>query len=244
MSRGKKAGIIVGCIIAIIVIVVIATRLSVLPPLGPLGPKVSVDYEVIIDDLGRPALRVRVEGPEKTYKVLLFNPEVVKVGEACIWSDDMIPRYATVDLDMRDYPAMSPVPREYWLIVKEMGFTTEERVFEAKPVFEGPDVSITNVQITAAIDYSYGRELGYMKRMVVQVYNRGDLPAYVQPKLLVAGKEYFVTGGGWARHGETNTINTGVGAVSGFAKGTYPVTVEIHSDGVKLDAYQTQVTFE
>jgi len=49
MSKGKKGGIIVGCIIVVIVVVVIVTRPSVLPPLGPDYSSVSGLY-VLTED--------------------------------------------------------------------------------------------------------------------------------------------------------------------------------------------------
>jgi len=243
MSTGKKAGIIVGCIVAVVAIVIIFARPPGLPSVGPLGPKVSVDYEVTADGY----LSVRVEGPETTYEVILFNPDMANPASIYISSNQMIPGHATVELLMHNLATLSPSPGEYWLIVKQV--YPEERVFEAKPVFQGPDLTITNVQFrTDYYDYYYAPHVGDFYSTIeatVQVYNGGDLP--VRPnfiRLSVAGDEQeHSTVFDRLPHGETTTVECDF-RFDGLGRGTYPATVEIYSDGVKLDSYGTRVTIQ
>jgi len=245
MSTGKKAGIIVGCIVAAVVVVLIATRPSFLPSLRPLGPKVSVDYEVIAP-YGHADLSVRVQGPENAYEVVLFNPDEVKVGVAYIFSDDMIPGYATVRVSMTGSSA-NAIPGEYWLIVKQV--YPGDHVFEARPVFQGPDLAITNVQFRTYRDHYWaGPNAGDPYAGVeatVQVYNSGDLP--ISPdfiKLSVAGDErQCSTVFDNLLLGETTTVECQFD-FHGLGEGTYPATVEIYSDGVNLASYATQVTIQ
>jgi len=201
----------------------------------PSASTVSVDYEVTI--LFRSAyLSVRVEGPQKSYRVLLFDPEGESVGYDFISSDDMITGHKTVEVSMTGTGVRNPIPGEYWLIVKESW--TDEKVFEAKPVFEGPDVNITNVQFeTDYYDYSGG----HINKVIAQVHNAGDLPAFPdEMKLLVAGEQKDTTIYESLPNGETTIIEDSV-FISGLEKGTHPVTVELYSEGVKLASYETQV---
>ena len=201
-------------------------------------PKVSVDYEVIIL-FGSAYLSVRVEGPQENYNIILFNPEGERVGSGFISSDDMITGHETVEVSMTDAAVANAVPGEYWLIVEELGFPTDERVFEAKPVFDGPDVSITNVQFETDY-YDYFGE-GDINGVVVQVYNGGDLPVFPDEiKYMVAGEQEDSTIYESLPPGETTVIDDWV-YISGLEKGTHPVTVEIYSEGVKLANYATQV---
>lgn len=201
-------------------------------------PTVNVDYEVIIL-FGSAYLSVRVEGPQENYSIILFNPEGERVGYGFISSDDMITGHETEEVSMTDTGVTNPIPGEYWLIVEEMGFPTDERVFEAKPVFEGPDVSITDVQFET--DYSDYFGEGDINGVVVQVYNGGDLPVFPDEiKYMVAGEQEDSTIYESLPPGETTVIDDWV-YISGLEKGTYPVTVEIYSEGVKLASYETQV---
>jgi len=245
MSKKKIAGIIVVCIIVIIVIVVIATRPSGLPPLGPLGPKVSVDvdYEVTTH-CPCTYFTARVEGPERQYSVVLTtNLEGEAVGQYIISPEEMTSGHKTVEFQMGCYE--TPIPGDYWLIVED--WTIDKRVFEAKLVFEGPDVSITNVQFEGG-NFKY---LGGTK-VIAQVYNDGDLPAVMgHMKLLVAGLETSTEM--WGREclppGETTVIE-GTFHLGFLEHGTYPATLEIYSyreaayysERVKLASYETQVS--
>jgi len=307
MSKGKLAGIIVGCTIAIIVVIVIASPEESIPAAGtytlaasispsgagsvsPSGGEyesgvqvtltaspasgytfdhwsggasgtastititmdsdkslianfetvstVSVDYEVIIL-YGSAYLSVRVEGPQESYDIILFDPEGESVGHGFISSDDMLTGHETVEVSMTGIGVTNPIPGEYWLIVEEMGFPTDERVFEARPVFEGPDVTITNVQFETDY-YDYFGE-GDINGVVLQVYNGGDLPVFPDEiKYMVAGEQEDSTIYESLPHGETTVIEDWV-YISGLEKGTHPVTVEIYSEGVKLAGYETQV---
>jgi uncharacterized repeat protein (TIGR02543 family) len=197
---------------------------------------VSVDYEVIIL-YGSAYLSVRVEGPQKSYDIILFDPEGESVGYGFISSDDMITGHETKEVSMTGSGVTNPIPGEYWLIVEE--FLTDKKVFEAKPVFEGPDVSITNVQFET--DYYEYLEEGYIDEVTVQVYNGGDLPVFPDEiKYMVAGEQEDSTIYESLPSGETTVIDDWV-YISGLGKGTHPVTVEIYSGGVKLDSYETQV---
>ena len=197
---------------------------------------VSVDYEVIIL-YGSAYLSVRVEGPQKSYDIILFDPEGERVGYGFISSDDMITGHETEEVSMTGSGVTNPIPGEYWLIVEESW--TDKKVFEAKPAFEGPDVSITNVQFET--DYYEYLEEGYIDEVIVQIHNGGDLPIFPDEiKLLVAGEQEDSTIYESLPHGETTVIEDWV-YISGLEKGTHPVTVEIYSEGVKLDSYETQV---
>jgi len=294
MSKGKLAGIIVGCIIVVIVVVAIAIPREPTPSTetytltininpsgaGSISPSggeyesgvqvtltaspasgsgttstititmdsdkslfanfktistVSVDYEVIIL-YGSAYLSVRVEGPQKSYDIILFDPEGERVGYGFISSDDMITGHETEEVSMTDLGVTNPIPGEYWLIVEE--FLTDKKVFEAKPVFQGPDVSITNVQFETDYYEYFG---GDINKVIAQVHNGGDLPIFPDEiKLLVAGEQEDSTIYESLPHGETTVIEDWV-FISGLEKGTYPIMVEIYSEGVKLDSYETQV---
>jgi len=249
MSKGKKAGIIVGCIIAIIIIVVIATRPPGLPSLGPLGPTVSIDYEVTTDS-NYPYLTVRVEGLEEEYGVGVLNPEGKPLQIVGIWCDELTSSYVTtVKFYMHAGVSESglqkdPVPGEYHIQV--MSYHTDKK-FESKPVFEGPDVSITNVQFEGG-NFKY---LGGTK-VIAQVYNGGDLPVFVgHMRLLVGGLEtdHDMRGQECLPPGATTAIE-GRFHLGFLEHGTYPVTVEIYSyreaayysERVRLASYETQVS--
>lgn len=196
---------------------------------------VSVDYEVIAL-YGTGYFSVRVEGPQKGYEVLLFDPEGESVGWGFISSDDMLTGHETVEVSMTGTGVTNPISGEYWLIVKETW--TDKTVFEAKPVFEGPDVSITDVQFET--DY-YDYLGGYIRGVVLQVYNGGDLPVFPDEiRYMVAGEQENSTIYESLPHGETTVIDDWV-YISELQKGTHSVTVEIYSEGVKLDSYETQV---
>ena len=196
---------------------------------------VSVDYEVIAL-YGTGYFSVRVEGPQKSYEVLLFDPEGESVGWGYISSDDMLTGHETVEVSMTGTGVTNPISGEYWLIIKESW--TDKTVFEARPVFEGPDVSITDVQFdTDYFEYIGGQIDG----VVVQVYNSGDLPVFPDEiRYMVAGEQEDSTIYESLPHGETTVIDDWV-YISGLEKGTHSVTVEIYSEGVKLDSYSTQV---
>jgi len=179
---------------------------------------------------------VRVEGPQKNYQVLLFDPEGESVGYGFISSDDMLSGHKTVEVSMTGTGVTNPIPGEYWLIVKELW--TDEKVFEAKPVFKGPDISIRNVQFETSYYAYLGGEIN---KIIAQVHNGGDLPVLADEiKLLVAGGQEESTIYDLLPHGETTVIEDWV-FISGLGKGTYPVTLEIYSEGVKLASYATQV---
>jgi hypothetical protein len=242
MSNGKKAGIIVGCVVAAIVIVIIARGPSIIPSLGPLEPTVSIDYEVVILNNG-PYLSVRVEGPERDYTVLLFDSEDEQVDGECISYDDMIPGHATAEIWMAETGGwvQNPIPGQYRLVVKESD--SDRRVFDAKLVFEGPHINIMNVQFVTGYRDHYGFTID---EVTVQVYNSGDLPVFVDKvKLLVAGEEEDISFLKYKPlpHGETTAIETSA-SIWDLKRQTYQATVEIYSDGVKLDSYETQVTFQ
>jgi len=198
---------------------------------------VTVDYEVITR-YSSAYLSVRVEGSQESYNIMLFDPEGERVGYGYISTDDMITGHETVELSMTDIGVTNPIPGQYWLIVEESGFPTDKRVFEAKPVYEGPDVSITDVQFeTDYYDYLGGDISG----AVLQVYNGGDLPVFPDEiRYKVAGEQEDSTVYESLPHGETTVIEDWF-YISGFNKGTYSVTVEIYSEGVKLDSYETHV---
>ena len=196
---------------------------------------VSVDYEVIAL-YGTGYLSVKVEGPQKSYDIILFDPEGESVGYGFISSDDMITGHKTVEVSMTGTGVRNPISGEYWLIVKE--WPMDKRVFEAKPVFQGPDVSITNVQFETDYSDYFG---GDINKVIAQVHNGGDLPVLAdEMKLLVAGEQEDSTIYESLPHGETTVIEDWV-FISGLEKGTYSVTVEIYSEGVKLASYETQV---
>lgn len=196
---------------------------------------VSVDYEVVLL-YETPYLSVTVAGPQKAYYILLFDPEGESIDEGYISSDDMITGHKTEHVLMTRFGVKNPIPGQYWLIVKESW--TDEKVFEAKPVFEGPDVSITDVQFET--DY-YDYWGGDINGAVLQVYNGGDLPVFPDEiKYMVAGEQEDSTIYESLPHGETTVIEDWV-YISGLEKGTYPATVEIYSEGVKLASYETQV---
>ncbi len=198
---------------------------------------VSVDYEVTAL-YGTGYLNVRVEGPQKSYEVLLFDPEGERVGYGFISSDDMLSGHKTVEVSMTGIGVTNPAPGEYWLIVKE--WLTDEKVFEARPIFAGSNVSITNVQFETNY-YDYLSE-GDIDGVTAQVHNSGDLPVLADKmKLMVAGKQEDITIYESLPNGETTMIE-GFVYISGLDKGTHLATVEIYSEGVKLASYTTQVT--
>lgn len=196
---------------------------------------VTVDYEVITR-YSSAYLSVRVEGPQKSYDVLLFDPEGERVGYGFISSDDMLTGHETVEVSMTDIGVTNPAPGEYWLIVRE--WLPEKEVFEARPVFEGPDVSITDVEFETYYSEYWG---GDINGAVLQVYNGGDLPVFPDEiRYKVAGEQEDSTVYESLPHGETTEIDDWI-YISGLTKGTHSVTVEIYSEGVKLDSYETQV---
>lgn len=232
MSKGKKAGIIVGCIVAVIVILVIATRPSVLPSLGPLGPKVSVDYEVTVDGL-HAYLSVTLEGPKDNYHVSLSNPKGETVSDH-IDFNEMADGHHTRKLAMQ-MSSRNPIPGEYCLTV--LLISGHKTVFEARPVFAAPHLSIMSVQFESGNNYYPGD----IESVTVQVYNSGDLPAFPDRiRLLVAGEELDGPFPVVFPPGEATA--TGYPSMYGYLeKGTYPVTVEIYSEGAKLASYETYV---
>jgi hypothetical protein len=237
MSKKKTVGIVVASIVGtIVMIAAVALCVDFAPPSnGSPRPIVSVDYEVTTS--GRWAyLSVRVEGPQEHYNVLLFDPEGESVGNRIISSDDMITGHETVEVSMTGYEVNNPIPGQYWLIVEELW--TDKRVFEAKPVFEGPDVSITDVQFET--DY-YDYWGGDINGAVLQVYNGGDLPVFPDEiRYMVVGEQEDSTIYESLPHGETTVIENWV-YISGLEKGTHSVMVEIYSEGVKLASYAAQV---
>ena len=199
---------------------------------------VSVDYEVITR-YGRGYLSVRVEGPQESYNIILFDPEGERVGYGYISTDDMLTGHETVEVSMTDIGVTNPMPGQYWLIIEESGFLTDKRVFEAKSVFEGPDISITDVEFETNY-YEYFGD-GDINGAVLEVYNGGDLPVFPDEiRYMVAGEQEDSTVYELLPHGETTVIEDWI-YISGLEKGTYSVTVEIYSEGVKLDSYETQV---
>ena len=243
MSKKKVAGIVVGSIVGAIVIVIaiIAAIAScadfVSSPNDSPSPTVTVDYEVIVL-YGSAYLRVRVEGPQDSYEVRLFDPAGESVGYGFISSDDMLTGHETVEVSMTDTGVTNPAPGEYWLIVNE--WLPEKRVFEAKPVFEGPDVSITDVQFETTY-YAYFDE-GSITDATVQVHNSGDLPVRAdEMRVLVAGEQDDSTVYETLPPGQTTVLEPFV-YISELDGGTHPVTVEIYSEGAKLASYATQIT--
>jgi hypothetical protein len=197
---------------------------------------VAVDYGVIAL-YGTGYLSVRVEGPQKNYEVLLFDPEGERVGYGFISSDDMLTGHETVEVSMTDIGVTNPAPGEYWLIVQE--WLPEKTVFEARPIFEGPDVSITDVQFETDY-YEYSAE-GYITGITAQVHNSGDLPVLAdEMRVLITGKEEDSILYDALPHGETTTIES-FAFISELDQGAHSVTVEIYSEGVKRDRYETQV---
>jgi len=199
-------------------------------------PTVSVDYEVTVlaDSV---YLSVSVEGSQNNYDIILLDPAGKSVGYGFISSDDMTTGHKTVEVSMTDTGVKNPRPGKYSLIIKE--WPTDEKVFEAKPVFEGPDVSITNVQFITTYD-ECPRE-GDIDEVIVQVYNGGDLPVFPdEMKLWIPGKVEDITIYESLLHGETIVIDRFV-QISGLGPGTHRATVAIYSEGVKLASYPTQV---
>jgi len=237
MNKKKTAGIVVASIVGtIVVITAVALCVDFTPPPNESPrPTVDVDYEVIAL-YGTGYLSVRVEGPQKSYEVLLFDPEGESVGWGFISSDNMLTGHETVEVSMTGTGVTNPISGEYWLIVKESW--TDKTVFEAKPVFAGPDISITSVEFeTSYYDYIGG----YIDEVIAQVHNGGDLPIQAdEMTILVAGEQEDSIIYELLPHGETTVIEDWV-VISGLGKGTYPVTVEIYSEGVKLASYATQV---
>ncbi len=199
-------------------------------------PTVSVNYEVtILADTA--CLSVSVEGSQNNYDIILLDPAGKSVGYGFISSDDMTTGHKTVEVSMTGTGVKNPRPGKYSLIVKV--WSTDEKVFEAKPVFEGPDVNITNVQFMTAYD-ECPRE-GSIDEVIVQVYNGGDLPVFPdEMKLWVPGKVEDITIYESLPHGETIVIDRFI-RISGLGPGTHRATVAIYSQGVKLSSYATQV---
>jgi len=196
---------------------------------------VTVDYEVITR-YSSAYLSVRVEGPQKSYEVLLFDPEGESVGYGFISSDDMLTGHETVEVSMTDTGVTNPASGEYWLIVRE--WLPEKEVFEARPVFEGPDVSITDVEFETNY-YDYFGE-GDVNGAVLQIYNGGDLPVFPDEiRYIVAGEQEDSSIYESLPHGETTVIEDWL--YIELDQGTHSVTVEIYSEGVELDSYETQV---
>lgn len=195
-----------------------------------------IDYEVtILSDSAY--LSVRVEGPQKSYDIILLDPEGESVGYGFISSDDMITGNKTVEVSMTGTGVKNPMPGEYSLIVKE--WPTDEKVFEAKPVFEGPDVSVTYVRFKTDYDGCSGESS--IDGVIARVYNGGDLPVFPDEiKLFVAGKHEDITIYESLPHGETTVIDRFV-QLSGLGRGTHRVMVQIYSEGIKLTSYETQV---
>lgn len=195
-----------------------------------------IDYEVtILSDSAY--LSVRVEGPQKSYDIILLDPEGESVGYGFISSDDMITGNKTVEVSMTGTGVKNPMPGEYSLIVKE--WPTDEKVFEAKPVFEGPDVSVTYVRFKTDYDGCSGE--CSIDEVSVRVYNGGDLPVFPDEiKLFVAGKHEDIAIYESLPHGETTVIDRFV-QLSGLGRGTHRVMVQIYSEGIKLTSYETQV---
>lgn len=197
---------------------------------------VSVDYEVTL--LADSAyLSVRVEGPQKSYDIILLDSEGESVGYGFISSDDMIAGNKTIEVSMTGTGVRNPVPGEYSLIVKEG--LTDGKVFEAKPIFEGPDVSITYVQFKT--DYGGCSGESKIDEVIARVYNGGDLPIFPdEMRLFVAGKREDIPIYESLPHGETTVVDRLV-QISGIGRGTRQVMVEIYSEGVKLASYATHV---
>jgi len=120
------------------------------------------------------------------------------------------------------------------------GFT-ETTLFEARPVFEGPNVSIIDVEFET--DYSAWSK-GRIREVRIQAYNSGDLPVFPD-KMKIVVEERVVDYGIYVAlpHAETKLIERSIYAseLSSLEKGTYPARVEILSEGVKLASHETQV---
>ena len=199
-------------------------------------PTVSVDYEAtILADTA--CLSVSVEGSQDNYDIILLDPAGKSVGYGFISSDDMTTGHKIMEVSMTGTGVKNPRPGKYSLIVKV--WPTDEKVVETKPVFKGPDVSITNVQFITTYDECL-RE-GDIDEVIIQVYNGGDLPVFPDEiKLWLPGKVEDVTIYESLPHGETIVIDCFV-RISGLGPGTHRATVAIYAEGVKLASYATQV---
>lgn len=60
--------------------------------------------------------------------------------------------YKTIEIAMAEWPVENPIPGEYCLTVVADGKT----VFEARPVFQEPHISIMSVQFESGNDYYPG----------------------------------------------------------------------------------------
>jgi len=81
----------IGAIVMVVALLGVTGADCEAPPEG----SVLVDYDVTIL-YGYAYLRVRVEGPETHYDILLFDPDGERVGYGWISSDDMITGHETV----------------------------------------------------------------------------------------------------------------------------------------------------
>ena len=198
---------------------------------------VSVYYEVTASN-GTGYLSVRMEGPQNSYSITLLDPKGESVGYGFVSSDDMITNHKTVAVSMTGTGVTNPVPGEYQLTVRES--LTDRTVFEARPVFGGPAVSITKVGfVTDCHKYLPS----YIWGVHVDVHNSGDLPVVAdEMRLLAAGREADYVIYEPLPHGKTKLF-----ALWDFFFldcGTHPITVEIYSEGMKLASYATEVTIK
>lgn len=246
-SKKKWAGVIIA---GIIVIIIVAGALAPggrekTPTSGGSGEtsttdesKVQVDYEVTTK-LSSAYLRVTVTGPEKAYDIHLSGPEKQTVGQGYIMESDMADGTEAADVSMTELLSerKNPKPGQYTLLIKQS--FPEKTVFEATPEFEGPKISITGAQFGTSYDIS-----GNIDEITITAKNTGGLPVFVdEMKVTAGGEESEVTL--WDKglpHGQTTQIETTT-FITGFGRGTHPVTIEIYSGGTKLDSFETQVEF-
>lgn len=200
---------------------------------------VAVEHEVITK-FGSVYLRVHVTGPEKAYSIQLTGPDKQTVGESYISKDDMADGTEATDVSMTELLAERKTPKsgQYTLLVRE--FFSNEKVFEATPTYEGPDVDIDSVGFETS--YYDIFDSGDIDKVTLTLSNTGDLPILIDRLIVVINEEeseepLFDESLPTGKKTEVDVTTF----ITDLDKGVHPVTLEVYSGDSKLSSYDTEV---
>jgi len=154
-----------------VVIIVVGLIIAVAISFGENDPELRANYQVVEDM----RLRINLEAAEEGNEIELYNPENESVGKTEVTSEDITRRFigvmqSTVKLPLAEEG--NPITGEYTIVVR--GSAGGEVIYEDKLTFEGPDVEITDIELSTGPEEGEG-----LWKLNTEVENQGDLPILV-----------------------------------------------------------------
>lgn len=203
-----------------------------------INPISDVEYEVVVRDYIS-FLKVNVTGDHLAYEIFLYNPVGGNYSDL-IEKEDIRMGNASIYMEMTKHTVKSPPKGNYTLIIKEQYH--EDEHYRENITFEGSNVSIIDLQTHG--DYYNVLEFGHINQLDIKFNNTGDLPLYLDEFRIHIGEENK-TGNvsNFVLPGQESTINVSL-YFDNIPAGTHDVLIEVFSEGVLIDSYEREITFQ